>query len=353
MYLSSLELRRFRNLHDGRYAFSPGLTLIRGENGAGKTNLLEALSLLTGWGTFPGRKVGDVPRWNSSEKAFLGARFEEEYFLEVKSEVGRQNLLRCGSRRCTAGDVRSRISALFFLPSDMELVEGSSSVRRRFCNRLCALLHPHYAEKLYEYKRLHRQKTSLLRQGRSTSGVDRLLIPSGAWLWEIREKALKLFVSRGLSSVGSMLSSPVRVTLLRGGGGLHENPREDFAQSLERHAREERRRGRVLLGPSGDDLLLEVGERPASVVLSRGQRRRLALALMLGMGYLVEASCRRKPLFVLDEVTAELDIPGRSLLFEALEAPQWQVLAATAEPFWKDWPGRVRSLREGVLSEEE
>jgi DNA replication and repair protein RecF len=351
MHISILGLRNFRNLRDGEYRFSPGLTLITGENGAGKTNLLEILSLLTGWGTFPGRKVGDLPRWGTSEKAFLKARFEGEYFLEVGSEVGRQNLLRCGSRRCTAGDIRSRVSGIFFIPSDMELVEGSSSVRRRFLNRLCALLHPHYATKLYEYKRLHRQKTSLLRQGRSTSGVDRLLAPSGGWLWDLRERALKLFVNRGLSSVGSILPLPVQVTLLRGGGGLHEDPGEDFARSLKSHAREERRRGRVLCGPAGDDLLLEVQGRLASVVLSRGQRRRLALALMIGMGYLLEGSSHRKPLFVMDEVTAELDMPGRALLFETLQTTTWQVLAATAEPFWEDWPGKIRSLRGGVLEE--
>jgi len=72
---------------------------------------------------------------------------------------------------------------------------------------------------------------------------------------------------------------------------------------------------------------------------------------MLGMGHLVEASCSRKPLFVMDEVTAELDMPGRSLFFQALQKTEWQVLAATAEPFREDWPGSIRSLREGVLEE--
>ncbi len=353
MYLSSLAFRRVRNLRDRDYTFSPGLTLLAGENGAGKTNFLEMLSLLTGWGTFPGRKTGDVSRWGAEERSSLVARFEGEYYLEVQGRVGKQNILRCGSRRCTAGEVRSQVPALFFLPSDMELVEGSASVRRRFLNRLCTLLHPLYAERLYEYKRLHRQKTCLLRQGRNTAGVDRLMVSGASWIWKIREKALGLFVERGLSSAEAMLVSPLEIRLLRGGGGLAEDPREDFARSLSRLLPEERRRGRVLLGPPGDDLLLNVEGRSASVVLSRGQRRRLVLALMLGMGYLVEVFSRKKPLFVLDEVTAELDRSGRKLLFDMLEKTEWQVLAATAEPFREDWPGRTRYLREGVLSEEE
>jgi len=352
MYLHSLAFRNFRNLRDGECSFSPGLTLLTGENGAGKTNFLEMLSLLTGWGTFPGRKTGDVPRWGSGERALMLARFEGELYLEVKGQVGKQNVLRCGSSRCTSGEMRSRVPALFFLPSDMELVEGSASVRRRFINRLCALLHPGYAEKLYDYKKLHRQKTSLLRQGRSTSGVDRFMISSGSWLWGIREKALKFFVERGLSSTISMLPFPLEVRLLRGGAGLSEDPREDFSRSLYGRASEERRRGRVLVGPAGDDLLLQIRERPASVVLSRGQRRRLVLALMLGMGYLAEIASRKKPLFVLDEVTAELDMAGRTLLFDMMAATGWQVLAATAEPFREDWPGAFRRLREGVFERE-
>lgn len=84
--------------------------------------------------------------------------------------------------------------------------------------------------------------------------------------------------------------------------------------------------------------------------MSRGQRRRTAVALMLAAGWAVERKLRRKPLLILDEIAAELDDRGRNILIDALVESSWQVFAATAESSMNGWPGTVWQVRQGNIT---
>jgi DNA replication and repair protein RecF len=99
-----------------------------------------------------------------------------------------------------------------------------------------------------------------------------------------------------------------------------------LAASLEH----ERRAKMVLVGPHRDDLLFSCGGRPASLALSRGQKRRVVMAVILAAGQLIEEKLRTKPILILDDIAAELDAEGRELMGSALVRTGWQVFASAA-----------------------
>ncbi|MCF7936419.1 MAG: DNA replication and repair protein RecF [Synergistales bacterium] len=363
MHIERLRLQDYRNLAPQRLEMSPGLQILQGPNGAGKRNLLEAVHLLTGWGPLPGRKTADVLRWSRgaeeetgrspgerrASRALLSGHFRGETEVHVAAAVGRSSVLWLNESKSSATEVRSSVPSLIFLPEDLALVEGSPAVRRRFLDRLCALLLPLYAQRLHSYRRVLRQRGALLRDRRSPRMTTQLLVDLGSWVWKARERTA-LQLAGSLEQVGALLPGPLVVEFHRGGGVGMPAPSDDFVQSLKKYADEERFRRSPRTGPQRDDLLLSAGGREASVVFSRGQRRRVAVALMLAAGHTVARHLKRTPLLLLDEVAAELDDEGRRVLAEALKDTGWQVLAATAEMVPPEWRGTVWRLDDGRIS---
>jgi DNA replication and repair protein RecF len=346
MICRHLQWKNFRNLKPQRLEWAKGLHLLIGENGAGKTNSLEALHLLTGWGAFGKTRINELPFWDGAEECFLGARFEGEETVEVGVGISRKTRIKLDGRTCRATDIRMKVPSLSFLPGDMSLIEGSPSVRRRFLDRICALLFPLYAPRLHEYRRAVRQRTAAIRSGRGISAASRAMAPLASWIWNARAAATDL-VKLGMDACRVLLPAEVEIQLVRGGASGFEDGMEDFWKSLHRYMDRENRLGVCLVGPHRDDLLVSSGGRPASQTFSRGHRRRTAVALLVAAGWAVERKTRRKPILLLDEVMAELDMDGRERMIEALTAREWQAFVTTAEDCTPVWPGYVWKVENG------
>ncbi len=344
-----VQWRNFRNLKPRRLEWAKGLHLLIGENAAGKTNSLEALHILTGWGPFGNTRVGGLSSWEGAGECFLGARFEGEETFDIGVGISGKTRLRLDGRACRATDIRMRVPSLSFLPDDMSLIEGSPSVRRRFLDRMCALLFPLYATRLHEYRRAVRQKTAAVRSGRGASVVSRAMAPLASWIWNSRAAAVDL-VKLGMEACRVLLPEEVEIDHSRGGSAGVEDGLADFWKGLHNHRERENRLGLCLVGPHRDDLVISSRGRPASETLSRGHRRRTAVALLLAAGWAVERKTRRKPLLLLDEVMAELDMEGREKMIEALVEREWQTFVTTAEACTPLWPGSVWRVKDGVIT---
>ena len=347
MWCSEYLVRNFRNLSPVRISWDPGLNLVTGKNGAGKTNCLEGLHLLTGWGPFGERK--DIPSWRGEgDRAYITGSFcgEEDLFLAMA--VGGSTVVKCDGKRVSFPEVRARVPALAFLPGDMALLDGSPSIRRNFLDRICALLFPLYARRISDFRRAVRHRTVLLRAGKRTESVSRAMAPLAAWIWSCREEAAGL-LSLGLAHFPDLSPAPLELVHVRGGGSGTEDPLDDWWKSLETWGERERKSCLSLVGPHRDDLLVRTGGREAAVFFSRGQIRRASVALMLAAGKAVEARLRRKPLILLDEIASELDGEGRKITVASLEGTGWQVVAAAAEMPGEEWPGSMWEVEEGAV----
>ncbi len=352
MRIALSRFRNFRNLENAVVRWNPGLNVLVGANGAGKTNALEALHVLTGWGAFGGSRLAEVVKWNSEGGALLAAQAEGERSAVVEAAIVARASLRLDGKLCRWGDLRSCVQSLAFLPSDMALIEGSPAVRRRFLDVLCALYFPLYAYRLGEYKKILRTRRYLLSRGHSVRVTQETMAGLAVWIWECRLRVVEA-LRQCLEKWGLLLPRPVELRLKRGGAGTADDLVEDFRRSCAALEARERAAGTPLVGPHRDELLLTCDERPAAASLSRGQRRRTALALIMAAASAVEGRYRSSPVLLFDEVTSELDAEGRAVLMECFCHSGWQIFAATAEPPLPRFKGALWRISDGRVEKSE
>lgn len=350
MRIAQTRFRNFRNLENTLIDWAPGLNVLTGANGAGKTNVLEALHILTGWGTFAGSRLSDTVRWDCDDSASLAAQASGERDAVIDLTIRARASLHLDSKVCRWGDLRSCVQSLAFLPSDMALLEGSPAVRRRFLDVLCALYFPLYAFKLGEYRKIIQTRRYLLSIGHSVRVTQNTMAGLAVWIWECRLEVIES-LRHHLEKWRSLLPADLSLELRRGGSAGLNDLAEDFSQACVMTAERERAAKTPLVGPHRDDLVLSCGMRPAASSLSRGQRRRSALALVMAAASSVQERYRQSPVLLFDEVTSELDDEGRKVLMNCLELSGWQVFAATAENPLPAFRGTLWHLEKGRISE--
>lgn len=324
-----------------RRAWSPGFNLVTGLNGAGKTNFLEGLNLVSGWGPLErGTRMSSLIRWREGgreERANLWGGVAGEEEAEIFASLASRCSLRFCDRSVGASFMRSKVPVLSFLSGHVSILKGGASHRRQLLDRVGALISPSYARRLYDYRHALRQKAALLKKGSDPGVVNRVLAPIGSWIWTAREEIAGLISSR-LGEFGDLVpkGADLSLSFVRGGGGRGEFPTVDFRDSLDAARDRERASRMPLVGPQRDELQIRSGVREASVAMSRGQSSRTASAISLAAAVVVERSLGRKPVLIFDEIASELDPIGRETILDSLISTGYQVYATTTEAYELD-----------------
>ena len=320
-------VRNFRNFNgpELKVKWDPGINLILGPNGSGKTNLLESLSIMTGWGAFS--KTANVISWNSDNfRGFVGGELSGEENFTMTANISSKISLRLNDKAISFTDLRLAIPSVIFMTGGANLIDGSPSARRLFIDRLCSLFVPPYAKRLAEFKYIMRTRIALLKQGKS---IDRTTIPYcklGGWIMDTRRK-----ITEQLKAI--MPQDKFTLNFLP---ALEISGEEYLQRALHENFIRERHAIRPINGPSYDELLITLCEnnKLASEALSRGQKRRLILYMIIMAGKLIEQKLKRKPVLLFDDLTAELDSEGREFTYKQLVKTGWQVfITAPEKPF--------------------
>ncbi|HUM44532.1 MAG TPA: AAA family ATPase, partial [Fervidobacterium sp.] len=156
--------------------------MIVGPNASGKTNILEALSMLCGWGQARRTKLKDLINWYVYGEAKLYSKFSGEEEISVLIKIGEKRSIKISGKQGNASILRVHVPSLSFWCDDVHLIEGPPAVRRNFLNKLCAVLVPLYARKLYDYKKLLRHRNYCLRKGQPDGLIIKAMAPLAAWL---------------------------------------------------------------------------------------------------------------------------------------------------------------------------
>lgn len=342
----------YKNLKSERISWYEGLNLIVGPNASGKTNTLEALSMLCGWWQVRRKKLKDIINWFAQDQggAKLYSKFDGEEEFVVSISIDEKRMIKISGKQGNASMLRAFVPCLSFWSDDVNLIDGPPYVRRNFLNQLCALVIPLYARRLYDYNKILRHRNYSLKNGQYDPVIVRTMAPLAAWIWSYRRTIVDL-LKIGLKETSSaLLDFDVEIDMKEGSCGFFEDPMEGFYKSLSAFKNEEISKHVSLVGPHRDDLSMTVTGRPANEVLSRGQRKKLAVTLMLSAAKVVEYRMRKKPIILLDEITAELDREAKSSLISALLSSGYQVIAATADDRIEDFPGKVWHIYQGGLS---
>jgi DNA replication and repair protein RecF len=370
MRLQSLQLEHFRSYESADIAFDGGnVHLLIGPNGSGKTNILEAISILSITRSCRGRDEQELPRWGSAHYRVTGLVRSDagiEKRLEVVSEVTPRQ------RKATfINDVKTGLGSfvgflptITFLPQDLLLFSGPPAERRRFLDLLLSQVSPDYLQTLSGYQKILKQRNALLRriaEGHPDDGMltlwDRELSKRGSLLTLARLEmieTLNLTLAEEMASLGE--SWPDARLFYQRKGEAHTAV--ELEQDLFAQLTQNRERDLILLsttsGPHREDWQAVAGGRELPTFASRGQERVAVLALLLLQVSYLELKRGEKPVLLLDDAFSELDDGHQAALLSALEGYQVIMTSTRVPPnaegarIWKVESGKV--VRETTMA---
>lgn len=337
--------------------------VLHGENGSGKTNLLEAVYVLASLRSFrdarPARWVREGAAATVIEGQVLGATGARA--LSYK-QVDGERVLSMDGGLASLNAWFDTLRAILFCPEQVNVIRGEPEGRRRLLDRAVFTARPAFLDLARDYKRVVAQRGALLRSGRPPGPEletwDERLVNLGAAVM-LRRHELVGELRAPLKSAVKLISGGETVDLrLRSAGGEEDGEeavRRRLREALVKARADELRVGSVLVGPHRDDLEIMIDGRSARRFASQGQARTVALALKLGE---LEAARIRgqSPLFLLDDLTSELDVGRRGRLLSHLLSLESQVWVTTTEasylgPLPEAAARRFRITADAVLRE--
>lgn len=357
--LHRLELLQFRNYKALNLDLTSSRLLVVGDNGEGKSNLLEAVELLGSLRSHRCSRDQDLIQQDQSTGRLVGWCGEgEQLEIDLRRQGGRL-VRRNGKTLERHLDLLGPLRCVGFSALDLDLVRGEPALRRQWLDRVVLQLEPIYGELLSRYGRMLRQRSQLLRRGLGRAHLGELL---DAYDQQMALIAVRLHRRRGRALARLAPLAATWQERLSGGRerlelayrpGSHlegeeaEAPwRAAIEAQLLAQRPEELRLGHCAVGPHRDEVELALAGQPARRYGSAGQQRTLVLALKLAELDLVGELCGSPPLLLLDDVLAELDPSRQQLLLEAVgEGHQCLVSATHLEAFSGGWRARSQLIR--------
>jgi DNA replication and repair protein RecF len=338
MLLEALRLQNFRNLEHVELEPHPRFNILAGDNGQGKTNLLEAVYLLSAVKSFRPQTNADLIKFER-DQATLEARVdrggsERIVRLEVTGR-GKKIFLNDNSVR-QLSDFFGTVNVVMFGPEDIAILKGSPSERRRFIDRAIFNAQPAYATETQHYEDVLQQRNALLKghgvDESLLSVYDEQLVQYGAKIVERRLNFLRHFrpiMARTFKSIfDDSFECDIRYD-------MKWSDRDDLTEAkletlldiervlqegLQRTKSDERQRGYTLIGPHRDDLQTLLNGRDVKTFASQGQHRAFVLAMKIAEITHLEERYHFAPILLLDDVSSELDRERNRFLFDFLRS---------------------------------
>lgn len=335
MILTKLSLNDFRNYSARGFDFEAGINIVVGDNAVGKTNLLEAINLLSVGESFRAKIIDEMVRFEAEMGRVVGEienDKKEMMELEVMVTRGMVGGKRVAKRKFLVEGIAKRKSdfvgllpVVIFRPEDMELLDGSPGYRRRFLDYSLVKVDQAYERNSVTYEQALRRRNRLLmgmREGTvnryALTFWDGLLIRHGNELQKKREDFVA-FVNN-LWSRSDLFN---KLKLVYDKSTISES-------RLEQYKEEEVLVGYTLVGPHKDDFMVVAdGKRELDLYGSRGEKRMAVLALKMGEIYFIESIKNEKPVLLLDDVFSELDNLHREEVLRLMQ--ERQVVVTTAD----------------------
>jgi DNA replication and repair protein RecF len=359
MYLKSLELKNFRNYAAQSIDFTAAKTILLGDNAQGKSNLLEAVELLSALKSHRTSRDRDFVLDGTPMAQIVGQLRRVTGDVELAMtlrETGRRSVAQNGVGLRRQLDFLGTLNMVQFSCLDLDLVRGGPDERRRWLDGLLVQLEPIYAYVLQQYSQVLKQRNALLKQmqralskrdGLALDGDDRLPMPDpqDLALWDAQLAVAGVRVMRRRARAIERLA-PIAEAWHRSISGQKETleicycpnvpmasdqPGEiqtAFLEKIQARSMAEKYQGSSMVGPHRDEVEFSINGTPARQYGSQGQQRTLVLALKLAELKLIEEVIGEPPLLLLDDVLAELDLSRQNQLLEAIQ-DRFQTLITT------------------------
>ncbi len=354
MLLESLRINNFRNLR-GEIVFREGLNILYGENGQGKTNWLEAIAVLAATRSFRTVRLQDTVNFGSDEASIAGmVRESPEIVRELRIVIdGNTKTALINGKKEIVPRYLGQLHAVVFNSDELDIVRGQPEPRRRFLDAGIVSLHPPFIQVFADYNRVIKQKNSLLGSARdgqfSPAKLREMLEPWNAQLATLAAKIHRARV-RFVQRINEVLEKglfgreelSVRyVSSLEGRGDL--SGYEDLiTERLSMRMEAESAAGHALIGTHRDDMELLFDGHDIRKFGSAGQQRSALLLLQLANISVFYATRGEYPLFLIDDIDAELDYRRIGKLLEFLDGKCQTIVSTSKDSFLAKFGSKAR-----------
>ena len=350
MIVGAVRVRNFRNHRESALEFGNGVNALLGDNGAGKTNILEAISYLSLTKSFYASADATVVRIGEEEfevegLMVSGSGVEHRVQVTYDRPAAAKTYEVDGSRPERLSTVIGMFPIVVLSPENSAITFGGPAERRKFMDLTLCQISPAYLETLFEYRRVIRQRNRVLLDARIRGNLPETLVEPwdeglaihGSLLVEKRQRFVEEFAHYVLRSYGELVEGGEETpgvgyesTCLDGNSVV---PREVIADRIRglirRHRAEELKRGTSLVGPHRDNLRFTLSETPVQEYASQGQHKSFLVALKIAEFTYLRERRGERPILLLDDVFGELDARRSARILCLVEALGQTIITAT------------------------
>jgi len=360
-----LTLKDFRNYPEAIAEFGPGSNAVIGPNGHGKTNLIEAIHVLS-TATSHRASLASVVRRGESIALLHAQGLVNNRSIQVSAEIaesGRSKFLVNGSPLERTHEAGRTLGCVLFSPDDLALVKGGPEERRRFLDETVAASKPLGVAERLQFERTLKQRNSVLKAAQfnqraaqqldvwtdqlaSTGAklvrnrlvaIDQIAPLAKQWYRHLAQKQVDLEISYQPSwceAEAPRSLTDITATLISMWTGMKNKDLE---------------RGLTLAGPHRDEIGIRLGGAPAKIFASQGEQRSIALSLRLAERDMAAEALQEPPILLLDDVFSELDALRRSMVVELMQNAGQTIATATSTEGLPFEPERILEVKEGAL----
>lgn len=358
MRVKSVKLKNFRNYDEASLEFFAGINLISGQNGQGKTNLVEAVML---------NALSKSPRTSHDEdmKKEGTSHTEAEVLIErdfgdvsvkciLDSDAGKKFFVNTNEIKKTS-ELFGNLVAVYFAPNDLKIVSESPAERRDFMDTDISQLSGSYYTLLSRYNKVLFQRNRLLK-----TVHDKNLLKDQIDVWNEQLASLASMIIRTRKNFIAKLSEPANETIkyitkdadtlsisyVGAKGETSAEIKAELIKSLEFNLDKDMELGYTTIGPHRDDVRFELNGKDAKVFASQGQQRSIVLALKIAELKVFENELGEKPILILDDVFSELDSSRQKKMYDNFKGCQ-VLMTGTAFKFKPDESYQQTTIKNG------
>lgn len=335
MQIKSLSLRHFRNYQSLDLSFGDGLTILTGENAQGKTNLLEAIFLLSLVKSHRTNKELDFIQWDAAYASIKGIIHQNNFDIPLELKISPKGKVALVNHveQSKLSHFIGNFNVVLFSPEDMDLIKGSPALRRRYLDIEIGQTHRIYLNDMQLYNRLLKQRNQYLKQYGHSVQFD--LTYFEVLTEQLIEKAVSIIQSR-VKFVDQLneMAQPIhfnlsnerdhlKVKYVSGTSKLDysqlDTLNQQFKIAFEQVRQREKETGITVIGPHRDDIHFFINDQVAQQFASQGQQRTIVLSLKLAEIEWIYQVKNDYPVLLLDDVLSELDDERQHLLMTKIE----------------------------------
>lgn len=345
MILENLRLINFRNYENLEISFSPGINFITGDNGSGKTNILEAISIISNLKSFRNINDNNIIKWNNDSYYCSGTVLNSEY---NKFEVGYTVHNNKPKKKIKIDSVEikkvseyyGKLITVNFVPTDINIINGSPEIRRKYFDSVISKIYPDYIDELNKYREICFSRNIILKKIRDYKGDIKLL---DVWNNMYSEKAFSIikkrksfinefnnFFVKNYLKISNEKNSPS----IDYSSSFKSEDQEDIFKEINANIRNDLRKGNTVKGPHRDDYIIHNKEGIDFInYASQGQKRTSSISLKLAEVEIIKEIKKKKSIILVDDIFSELDEKRRNSMIDLLRS-EGQIIFTMVNNFY-------------------